>query len=66
MGRVAIFEMLQMTHALADIVTAGPTAAKVAEEAKRQGMLTLRQDGLLKAVQGLVGVEEVLRETSEA
>ncbi len=64
-GRVAIFEILEMTRALGEIVTAGATASKVAEEAKRQGMLTLRQDGLLKAVQGLVGVEEVLRETSE-
>jgi type II secretory ATPase GspE/PulE/Tfp pilus assembly ATPase PilB-like protein len=65
-GRIAIFEILEMTRALAEIVVTGPTAGKVVEEAKRQGMLTLRQDGLLKAVQGLVGVEEVLRETSEA
>ncbi len=65
-GRIAIFEILEMTRELGEIVTAGATASKVAEEAKRQGMLTLRQDGLLKAVHGLVGVEEVLRETSEA
>jgi type IV pilus assembly protein PilB len=64
-GRIAIFEVLSMTRELADIVTGGPTENKVVEEAKRQGMLTLRQDGLLKAADGLISVEEVLRETSE-
>ena len=64
-GRVAIFEVLSMTRELADIVTGGPTENKIVAEAKRQGMTTLREDGLQKAVQGLVSVEEVLRETSE-
>lgn len=63
-GRVAIFEILAMTRELADIITAGPTENKILEEAKRQGMLSLRQDGLLKATRGLVSVEEVLRETN--
>lgn len=63
-GRVAIFEALSMTRELADIVTGGPTENKIVLEAKRQGMLTLREDGLLKAVDGLVGIEDVFRETS--
>ena len=65
-GRVAIFEILEMTRELADIVTSGPTENKIVDEAKRQGMVTLREDGLRKAVDGLVSIEEVLRETSEA
>ncbi len=64
-GRIAIFEILSMTRELADIVTSGPTENKILAEAKRQGMTTLREDGLRKAVAGLVSVEEVLRETSE-
>ena len=42
-----------------------PTAQKIAKEAKNQGMLTLRQDGVIKALEGLVSIEEVLRETEE-
>ncbi len=64
-GRVAIFEILEMTPALADIISAGPTENKIIDEAKRQGMRTLRQDGLLKATEGLVSVEEIIRETNE-
>lgn len=64
-GRVAIFEVLAMTNELGEIVTTGVTENKIAEEARRQGMVTLRQDGVIKALQGLVAMEEVLRETSE-
>jgi type II secretory ATPase GspE/PulE/Tfp pilus assembly ATPase PilB-like protein len=35
------------------------------QEAKRQGMLTLRQDGVIKALEGIVSIEEVLRITDE-
>lgn len=64
-GRIAIFEVLEMTPELADIIVKEPTENKILEEAKRQGMITLRQDGLSKAVDGLVSVEEILRETGE-
>ena len=64
-GRVAIFEIFEMTKQLGQIVAEGFTEAKLWEEAKRQGMLTLRQDGILKALDGLVGIEDILRETSE-
>ena len=64
-GRVAIFEVLKMSSALAEIVNTGPTSQKILEEAKRQGVTTLRQDGVLKALSGLVSLEEVVRETEE-
>ena len=63
-GRVAIFEVFAMTRELGVIVGKDPSAGNVAEEGVRQGMLTLRQDGLLKAVAGVISVEEVLRETN--
>jgi type IV pilus assembly protein PilB len=62
-GRIGLFEALVMTKELEEIINEGPTEIKIFDEAKRQKMLTLRQDGLLKALQGLVLVEEVLRET---
>lgn len=64
-GRIAIFEALRMSPELQEIIAAGVTEAKIVEEARRQGMVTLRQDGILKALEGLVSIEEVLRETAE-
>jgi type IV pilus assembly protein PilB len=64
-GRVAIFEVLQMTRELADIVNSDLTGSKMLAEAKRQGMVTMREDGVVKALDGLVAIEEVLRETAE-
>ncbi|MEX2436538.1 MAG: GspE/PulE family protein [Candidatus Paceibacterota bacterium] len=62
-GRVAIFEMFKMTRELSDIITSGFTENKLIEEAKRQGMVTLRQDGIIKALRGKVLLGEILRET---
>ena len=64
-GRMAIVELLKMTPELQGIISAGASEAKIIEEAKRQGMITMRQDGILKALEGLVSMEEVLRETAE-
>ena len=62
-GRVAIFEIFKMTRELGDIISKNFTESSIADEAKRQGMVTLRQDGILKALAGEVILEEVLRET---
>jgi type IV pilus assembly protein PilB len=64
-GRIALFEIFDMTKELGEIVAKGFTEVKLWEEARRQGMLTLRQDGIIKALDGTVSIEEVLRETSE-
>lgn len=63
-GRVGLFEVLRMTRELEEIIGVGPTDAKIREEARRQEMVSLRQDGILKALQGVVSIEEVLRETA--
>ena len=64
-GRVAIFEIFNMTRELGDIISAGFTENELWKEADRQGMVTLRQDGILKALDGKVFIEEILRETEE-
>jgi len=64
-GRAAIFEVLRMTPELETVITESPTIQKIGQEAKRQGMITLRQDGILKVLDGLVSIEEILRETEE-
>lgn len=64
-GRIAIFEAFKMTSQLAEIINADITESKLLGEAKRQNMITLRQDGIIKALDGKVSIEEVLRETEE-
>jgi type IV pilus assembly protein PilB len=64
-GRIAVFEVLEMTQGLQEVVNSGPTLQKIAKEAAAQHMLTMRQDGILKALRGLVSVEDVLRATEE-
>jgi len=64
-GRIALFEVFKITRELSELISAGFTESKLYDEAKRQGMVTLRQDGIIKALEGKVLIEEVLRETEE-
>lgn len=58
-GRIALYETLQMTKELEKIILTKPSEQAIAEEARRQGMVTLRQDGILKVLQGKIGLEEL-------
>lgn len=64
-GRIGIFEVLEMTDELAEVIMKEPTESKIREEAKRQGMTTMRQDGILKVLDGVTSINEVLRVTEE-
>ncbi len=66
-GRTPIYEVFRMTPALEEIIASGSTTTqKIVKEAKNQGMVTLREDGVMKALDGIVSIEEVIRETEEA
>ncbi|MDP2664281.1 MAG: GspE/PulE family protein [bacterium] len=60
-GRIAVFEALLMTDSLAEIIVQDPSETKIAKEAEKQDMITMKQDGILKVIQGLSTIEEVLR-----
>lgn len=62
-GRIAIFEVFRMTPEVEELVNANPTTQKLLQKAREQGMITMREDGVLKALQGLVSIEDVFRET---
>ncbi|MBD3282235.1 MAG: hypothetical protein GF387_01340 [Candidatus Portnoybacteria bacterium] len=64
-GRIGIFEMIEMTPELEQIILSDPSERKIREEAKRQGMTTMMQDGILKALRGLTGFEEVKKAVEE-
>ena len=59
-GRTGIFEVLAMTPQLEHIILTEPSEAGIEEEARRQGMITMRQDGVIKVLQGLIGYEELI------
>ncbi len=65
-GRIAIFEVFKMSGGLEQTINSGFSSQKIAEETQRQGMVSLRQDGILKALSGLVSAEEIIRETGES
>ncbi|MEK7660131.1 MAG: GspE/PulE family protein [Patescibacteria group bacterium] len=58
-GRLAITEVLSMTPELEEIIAKGATEATISREAKRQGMIVLRQDGLVKVFKGEIGLESL-------
>jgi len=64
-GRVSIAEVLKMTPQLADLILKTPSEAEILKEARRQGMIEMRQDGILKVLAGTTSIEEILRVASE-
>jgi type IV pilus assembly protein PilB len=64
-GRIGIFEILEMTEQLSEIVLKEPSEVRIQEEAQRQGMVTMKQDGILKVLEGITSFEEVLRVAEE-
>ena len=64
-GRIALFEVFEMTPQLAKVISSGINEEEIREEFKRQGNLTMRQDGILRVLEGTVSLESVIRETAE-
>ncbi len=64
-GRIGIYEVLTMSDEIKASLTDNISEYQVRELAKKQGMTTMQQDGVLKALDGLTSVEEVLRVAGE-
>ena len=64
-GRIGIYEVMKMSGAVKELVMQGKTDKEIEVQAKKEGMLTMIEDGLFKAVQGLTTIEEILRVVSE-
>lgn len=65
-GRVGIYEMFEMTSSLQGMLTATVTSDALEKAAKQeQNMVTMLEDGMMKVVQGVTSVEEVLRVAKE-
>ena len=60
-GRIGIFEVLPVTQTIKELIVQEATADRIEEQAKKEGMITMVEDGFVKAVQGITSIEEVLR-----
>lgn len=64
-SRVGIHEVLKVTPTIRNLIMKGATSDEVEEQAKKEGMTTMIEDGIIKAVQGITTIEEVLRVIAE-
>lgn len=60
-GRVGLYEVMDITETIQGLIVKRATSAEIQKQAVAEGMVTMRQDGYLKALQGLTTLEEVNR-----
>lgn len=61
LGRVAIFEVLKVTNTINKMILQELTAKDIEAQARKEGLIMMKQDGYLKALEGLTTIQEVLR-----
>ncbi len=64
-GRAGIYEVMDVNESIQNLIVARATSSEIQRKAQQQGMITMRQDGYLKALQGITTIEEVNRVTSD-
>jgi type IV pilus assembly protein PilB len=62
-GRVGLFEVMEIKDDIKKLVLSKSQATEIKKKAIEQGMITLRQSGIIKIKEGVTSIEEVLRET---
>ena len=64
-GRVGVHEILRVSEGIRNLIMANATSDDIEKQAKKEGMMTMLEDGVVKCVQGITTIEEILRVTSE-
>lgn len=64
-GRMGIHEVLEVSPTIKEMVMSGKTGDEIEVQARKEGMLTMIEDGIYKAAKGLTSIEEVLRVINE-
>jgi type IV pilus assembly protein PilB len=62
-GRVGLYEVMEITEELRELILVGASALELKRKAVDDGMITLRRSGLRKVMEGVTTIEEVARET---
>ena len=60
-GRIGIFEVLPITETIKELIVKQATSDQIQDQAQKEGMITMIEDGFMKAAQGITSLEEVLR-----
>jgi type IV pilus assembly protein PilB len=63
-GRVGLYSVMQLSERIKEMVTSNATEAEIGKAAREEGMMTLREDGLIKVRAGQTSLEEVIRVTT--
>jgi type IV pilus assembly protein PilB len=64
-GRIAIFEMFKVDHEMEAVILKNPTDAEIYKVARKKGMLSMREDAILKSIQGIIPYKEIYNFTDE-
>ncbi|OHA13444.1 MAG: hypothetical protein A3J10_03485 [Candidatus Sungbacteria bacterium RIFCSPLOWO2_02_FULL_54_10] len=64
-GRIGIHEVMEMSDTLRQLVMKNATSDDIEKQARSEGMITMREEGFIRAAQRVTSIEEVLRVTSE-
>lgn len=62
-GRLCLTEYLQASNSLRNLIDKSASEAEIKEAARKQAMITLREDGITKAEKGITSLEEVIKVT---
>ncbi len=65
LGRIGIFELLEVTQSIRDLIVAKADADQIEQKAIHEGMQTMLMDGLAKVKAGLTTIDEVMRVVKE-
>lgn len=64
-GRIGVFEIFTITPNIEKIILGDSSSSKIIMAAKEDGMITMKEDGVLKALDGITSLEEIRRATGE-
>lgn len=62
-GRIAVYEVMPITDGIKEAILSGQSSIEIRDIARSEGMLTLRDSGLKKVVEGMITIDEVLKIT---
>lgn len=65
-GRIAVTEILHINAEFTRIISKGPTEEEIKEQTKKQKMITMQQNGMMKVLEGITTLEEVVSQTKKA
>ncbi|HTK60101.1 MAG TPA: ATPase, T2SS/T4P/T4SS family [Candidatus Baltobacteraceae bacterium] len=64
-GRMGIYEVLEISKTLQDLINKDASSSEMLEAAEKEGMIPIVEDGFAKAIQGVTSLEEIMRVTKE-